>query len=185
MQPCCLSSSTPNTFSLRNLTPDPMISHAQPSQIWSGVTAWCIAALIWQSKGKSEIDRMTAFFFIFFFIKATIKRFTLILNLSQVVSSLRTCWELSQCQLEQWQKWLSHLTVTESPATSQSVFCWCLLTTCIRHHQVSPVHVFRGHNFTTRWFCFARLSLHNKQALCTCSVASSTAGTEHVLRKQG
>lgn len=139
----------------------------------------CLDLAVW---GKSEIDRMTA---IFFFFKATIKRLTLILNLSQVVSSRRTCWELSQCRLEQWQKWLSHCQVTESPATSQSVFYWCLLTTCIRHHQVSPVHVFRGHNFTTRWFCFARLSLHNKQALCTCSVASSTAGTERVLRKQG
>lgn len=180
MQPCCLSSSTPNTFSLRNLTPDPMISHAQPSQIWSGVTAWSFAALIWQFGAKVRLIGSPQFFF---FFKATIKRLTLILNLSQVVSSRRTCWELSQCQLEQWQKWL--LTVTGSPASSQSVFYWCLLTTYTRHHQVSPVHVFRGLNFTTRWFCFARLSLHNKQALCTCSVASSTAGTERVLRKQG
>lgn len=153
--------------------------------VWSYcMVHYCLDLAVW---GKSEIDRIAAIF-VFFFFKATIKRLTLILNLSQVVSSRRTCWELSQCQLEQRQKWLSHLTVINrelSPARSQSVFYWCLLMTCIRHHQVSPVHVFRGHNFTTWWFCFACLSLHNKQALCTCSVASSIAGTKRVLRKQG
>lgn len=163
--------------------PHDLTRSAFSDMVWSYCMVHCCPDLaVW---GKSEIDRMTAIFF----FRATIKRLTLILNLSQVVSSRRTCWELSQCQLEQWQKWLSHLTVINralSPATSQSAFYWCLcFDYVIRHHQVSPVHVFRGHNFTTRWFCFARLSLRNKQALRTCSVASSIAGTKRVLRKRG